>query len=81
MATEHTQRIVSNILDAFESGKMTKESVIKCIESNMGAIEKPDFSLIEEASYILPYSKKISSITAKLKKIRIEVSQVLGTRQ
>jgi len=92
MATDQTHRIISKIFegfDLFENEKMTEESLSECVESNVSAIENPDLSLVEEkfiklvafldeTSYIVPYSKKRTSIIAELKKLRIEVSQILS---
>ena len=92
MTSDHTQRIISRIFEAidfFKNDEINEESLSACIESNMQAIEQPDLSLIEErlinliaflddASYIVPYSKKKSSITIELKKFRTDVSNVLG---
>lgn len=93
MATEQTLRIISKIFDAFdlyEEEKLTEESLMECIDNSMGAIENPDLSLVEEifieliafldeASYVVPYSKKRASIVAELKRVRLEVSKALTT--
>lgn len=92
MSTKHTQRIISNIFEGFDSFKnegISEEVLIECIETNMTAIENPDLSLVEEklikliafldeASYIVPYKKKRDLIISALNKEKMEISQVLN---
>lgn len=91
MATEHTLRIISKVFEAFdlfESGEIAEESLTECIENSMSAVENPDLSIVEEsfiqliafldeASYVVPYSKKMALIVAELKRIRLEISKAL----